>query len=119
MRTRIWHSDWKPRWLIRCVSAALLSFMDKQERLCVVRSFAVWLQGLDNRHEVPPKGLLPGRGTHPRQRIYSEAEIERIVVTAAALPSPSGLRGSTCSTLFGLIAVTGLRIGEALGASGW
>ena len=34
MRTRIWHSDWKPRWLIRCVSAALLSFMDKQELLC-------------------------------------------------------------------------------------
>ena len=31
MRTRIWHSDWKPRWLIRCVSAALLSFMDNQE----------------------------------------------------------------------------------------
>ena len=31
MRTRIWHSDWKPRWLIRCVSAALLSFMDKQD----------------------------------------------------------------------------------------
>ena len=30
MRTRIWHSDWKPRWLIRYVSAALLSFMDKQ-----------------------------------------------------------------------------------------
>ena len=35
MRTRIWHSDWKPRWLIRCVSAALLSFMDKQDNfLC-------------------------------------------------------------------------------------
>ena len=31
VRTRIWHSDWKPRWLIRCVSAALLSFMDKQD----------------------------------------------------------------------------------------
>ncbi len=38
-----------------------------------------------------------------------------MVVTAAALPSPSGLRGATCSTLFGLIAVTGLRISEALG----
>ena len=37
MRTRIWHSDWKPRWLIRCVSAALLSFVDKQEE--------IWLQG--------------------------------------------------------------------------
>ena len=34
MRTRIWHSDWKPRWLIRCVSAALLSFMDKQVDVC-------------------------------------------------------------------------------------
>ena len=34
MRTRIWHSDWKPRWLIRCVSAALLSFMDKQDIEC-------------------------------------------------------------------------------------
>ena len=33
MRTRIRHSDWKPRWLIRCVSAALLSFMDKQEAI--------------------------------------------------------------------------------------
>ena len=35
MRTRIWHSDWKPRWLIRCVSAALLSFMDKQVCICM------------------------------------------------------------------------------------
>ena len=34
VRTRIWHSDWKPRWLIRCVSAALLSFMDKQVHFC-------------------------------------------------------------------------------------
>ena len=84
-------------------------------RLCVVRSFAVWLQGLDDRHEVPPKRLISGRGTRPRPWIYSEAEIGRIVVTAAALPSPSGLRGATCSTLFGLIAATGLRISEALG----
>ena len=34
---------------------------------------------------------------------------------AAALHSRSGLRGATCSTLFGLMAVTGLRIGEAIG----
>ncbi len=84
-------------------------------RLSVLRCFAVWLQGLDDRHEVPPRGLAPRRGTRPQPWIYSEAEIERIVVTAAALPSPSGLRGATCSTLFGLIAVTGLRVSEALG----
>ena len=40
MRTRIWHSDWKPRWLIRCVSAALLSFMDKQVTRCVFEKTA-------------------------------------------------------------------------------
>lgn len=84
-------------------------------RFPVVRSFASWLHGIDDRHEVPPKGLIPWRGARPRPWIYSEAEIERIVVTAAALPSRSGLRGATFSTLFGLIAVTGLRIGEALG----
>ena len=84
-------------------------------RLCLVRSFARWLQGLDDRHEVPPKGLIPRRGTRPRPWIYSEAEIEQIVITAAALPSRSGLRGATFSTVFGLVAVTGLRIGEALG----
>ena len=84
-------------------------------RLCFLRSFARWLRGPDDRHEVPPKGLIPRRGIRPRPWIYSEAEIERIVIAAAALPPRSGLRGATCSTLFGLIAVTGLRIGEALG----
>ena len=84
-------------------------------RLCIVRSFASWLHGIDERCEVPPKGLIPRRGIRPRPWIYTKAEIEQIVITAAALPSPSGLRGATCSTLFGLIAVTGLRIGEALG----
>ena len=76
-------------------------------RLCVVRSFAVWLQGLDNRHEIPPKGLIPGRGRRPRPRIYSEAEIERIVVTAAALPSPSGLRGERAHAFSGDLGLIG------------
>ena len=40
MRTRIWHSDWKLRWLIRCVSAALLSFMDKQDAFCAAHGLS-------------------------------------------------------------------------------
>ena len=86
-------------------------------RLGVVRSFATWLQGIDGRHEIPPKGLVRKCRTRPRPWICSEAETGRIVAAAAALPSRSGLRGATCSTLFGLIAATGLRIGEALGLS--
>jgi integrase/recombinase XerD len=83
-------------------------------RLNAVRLFAQWLSSIDPAHEVPPRGLLPDRSQRPRPHIYSEAEITSIIAAAKALPSIYGLRGLTCSTLFGLIAVTGLRISEAL-----
>ncbi len=83
-------------------------------RLRVVRLFAQWLSGFDPAHEVPPHGLLPDSSNRPRPHIYTTAEIVEIVAAARELPSVYGLRGLTCSTLFGLIAVTGLRISEAL-----
>ena len=83
-------------------------------RLSVVRLFAQWLSGFDPAHEAPPRGLLPGSTKRKRPHIYSDAEIGAIVAAASELPSVYGLRGLTCSTLFGLIAVTGLRISEAL-----
>lgn len=84
-------------------------------RFGMVRLFAQWLHGLDPAHEVPPRGLVPSRQRRKRPYIYSEAEIAAIVEEAARLPSIYGIRGHTCSTLLGLIAVTGLRISEALG----
>ena len=83
-------------------------------RLGMVRLFAQWSQGLDPAHEVPPRGLLPHRIRRSRPYIYSADEIANIVTAAAQLPSIYGLRGLTFSTLFGLIATTGLRISEAL-----
>lgn len=83
-------------------------------RLRVVRLFAQWLSGFDPGHEVLPQGLLPDSSNRPRPHIYSRDEIAAIVAAASELPSIYGLRGLTCSTLFGLIAVTGLRISEAL-----
>jgi integrase/recombinase XerD len=85
------------------------------ERLAVVRVFAQWLKGIDPRNEVPPKSLIPG-GLCRRSRpyIYREQEIESIVAEAARLPSLRGIRSLTYTTLFGLIAVTGLRISEAI-----
>ncbi|MEO0763612.1 MAG: integrase, partial [Pseudomonadota bacterium] len=80
-------------------------------RLGRVRLFAQWLSGIDPAHEAPPRGLLPSRAVRPRPHIYSDAEIAAIVAEAAMLPSIYGIRGLTCSTLFGLIAATGLRIG--------
>ena len=83
-------------------------------RLTAVRLFALWLSSFDPAHKVPPQGLLPSTVARSRPHIYSDAEIAAIIAAATVLPSVYGLRGLTCSTLFGLIAVTGLRISEAL-----
>jgi integrase/recombinase XerD len=83
-------------------------------RLTAVRLFAQWLSSFDPVHKVPPRGLLPNRMSRTRPYIYSEAELASILTAARELRSIYGLRGLTCSTLFGLIAVTGLRINEAL-----
>lgn len=83
-------------------------------RLGMVRMFAGWLQGHDARTEVPPPGLIAGKQRRGRPYIYSDAEVAMIVARSAKLPSRYGIRGWTCSTLFGLIAVSGLRINEAI-----
>lgn len=84
-------------------------------RLGMVRQFATWLQSVDPRNEVPPSGLIPGRFRRARPYIYTPAQIAEIVVAAKRLLSDYGLRALTCSTIFGLIAATGLRISEAIG----
>lgn len=83
-------------------------------RLSMVRGFARWRHATDPRTEVPPHGLLPHRYARKPPYIYSEAEITAMLATARALPSPSGLRGLTYATLFGLLAVAGVRVSEAL-----
>jgi integrase len=83
-------------------------------RLADVRRFATWLSATEPRTEVPPPGLLPHRYRRRPPHIYSDQEIERILGAAAQLPSRSGLRAQTYVVLFGLIATTGLRLGEAV-----
>ncbi|WP_457662901.1 tyrosine-type recombinase/integrase [Sinorhizobium medicae] len=99
------------RWLESLPSA---SAGTRGARFRVARQFAAWLHGTDPRHEVPPQGLVPGHVQRVHPHIYSDAEIIAIFEHARSLPSVYGMRGLTCSTLFGLIAVTGLRINEAL-----
>jgi integrase len=80
-------------------------------RLSFVRGFARHWRASDPRTEVPPSGLLPFRSRRARPHLYTAAEIQRLLAAAQALPP---LRGATYACLFGLLAVTGLRIGEAL-----
>jgi len=81
-------------------------------RLSVVRAFARHLHVIDPAHEVPPTGLLPARTHRATPYLYSDAEIAALMAATGELRSP--LRAATFETLVGLLAVTGLRIGEAL-----
>jgi integrase len=83
-------------------------------RLRVVRRFAQFWSASDPRTEVPPLGLLPHRYGRTPPYIYTEGEIRRLIAVARQLPSATGLRPATYATLLGLLAVTGLRISEAL-----
>lgn len=83
-------------------------------RLGMVRGFAAWLQTRDERTEVPPTGLISARSSRSKPYIYSPRQLEQLVAAAGRLPSAYGLRGLLWQTLFGVIAVTGLRVNEAL-----
>lgn len=82
------------------------------QRLCAVRGFARHLHGLDPAAEVPPVDLLAYRRERPTPYLYTEHDIIRLVATATSL-RPS-LRAATYGTFFGLLAATGMRVGEAI-----
>jgi integrase len=81
-------------------------------RLRVVRGFARHLQALDPATEVPSAGLLAGRNRRAVPYLYSDAEVSALMA-ATALLRPA-LHAATHKTLIGLLAVTGMRLGEAI-----
>jgi integrase/recombinase XerD len=84
----------------------------KAQRLGVVRGFAAWLQTQDDRTQVPPADILPGRFDRAVPYLYSEDDIAALMAATADLPLP--LQRHTYRTLIGLLSVTGMRIGEAI-----
>jgi integrase/recombinase XerD len=82
-------------------------------RMTAARGFARYLAGIDENTEVPPPGLMSSRQRWRRPFIYSPADIEAVMRKArTTIASP--LRAATYDTLIGLLAATGLRIGEAI-----
>jgi integrase/recombinase XerD len=81
-------------------------------RLGIIRRFALHMRLLDPLTEVPPPDLLPYSYRRRSPYIYSENDILKILKACNILSNP--LDAKTYYTLLGLIAVTGLRPGEAL-----
>ena len=84
----------------------------KAARLSMVRGLAVYLRTIDPATEIPPTGLLLHRKRYAIPYLYSDQEISRLLTQAAVLTPPP--RAALHYTLIGLLAVTGMRIGEAL-----
>jgi integrase len=88
--------------------------MGQARRLEVVRPFARWLLAHEPDTEVPGTGLLgPGHRRKPPHP-FTDAEIHDLLAAANELRPAGGLRPRTFAALFGLLACTGLRPGEAV-----
>lgn len=81
-------------------------------RLSMVRGFAAYLHGLDATAAVPPADLLRHGNDRVTPYLYSDIEI-RALLTAAGTLRPA-FRAATYQALIGLLATSGIRIGEAI-----
>lgn len=85
------------------------------KKLRVVRNFALWLHAEDTRHEVPPLDALGQKtGYRPQPYLISVPDIRKLLTAALSVGPAGTIAPLTWHYLFGLIAATGLRSGEAL-----
>lgn len=91
------------------------SLPQRARRLGVVIRFARYIHAEDQRHEIPPTGIF---GSETRRRpvpyLFSPTDIQRLIEAASHSGRPGSLRPHTYSTLFALLACTGLRVSEAI-----
>lgn len=87
------------------------------QRLSFVRGFASYRSATDPRTQIPPPGLLPFQPQRAHPYLYSDEEIRRLLHAAQSMTyrcQYDALRPRQFYCLFGLLSVTGLRLGEAL-----
>ena len=81
-------------------------------RMTIARGFARYMAGIDARTEVPPPGLISGRRRWRPPFIYSPDDIAMLMAQARRLRQP--MPAATHETLIGLLAASGVRVGEAI-----
>ncbi|MBW1689033.1 MAG: tyrosine-type recombinase/integrase [Deltaproteobacteria bacterium] len=81
-------------------------------RLSMVRTFARYAHTLDPRTEIPPHDVLPRNRPRLQPYIYSDADVAALMAATCRISDP--FRAHTYRTLLGLLASTGMRVGEAI-----
>ena len=80
-------------------------------RLSIARGFATYLQTIDPSTEIPPTGVFAVRYQRPTPYLWSHEDVRRLLDAASELRPR--LKAASYQALFGLLAVTGMRLGEA------
>jgi len=86
------------------------------QRLSYVRQFARHRSATDLRTEIPAPGLLPFQPKRARPYLYSSGEIRALLRATLEMPyrnEREALLPCTYHCLFGLLSVSGMRLGEA------
>ena len=81
-------------------------------RMTVARGFARHLASSDARTEIPPLGLIPSRQRWRPPFIFGPADVAALMAQARTIRWR--LPAATHETVIGLLAATGLRVGETL-----
>lgn len=89
------------------------SVYQRARRLGQVIRFARYVRAEDQSHELPPAVFGSEKRPRPTPYIFSQDNIQRLV-QAASQSGYRSLRRQTYSTLFALLACTGLRVSEAI-----
>lgn len=87
---------------------------ERHRRLRTVTNFARFMRAEDPRHEIPPDAVFCGQHQRPSPYIFTDDELRRLLLLTSRLGPPGSLRPHTYSTLFTLLAVTGMRPSEPL-----
>jgi integrase/recombinase XerD len=82
------------------------------KRLGTIRCFAKYHCAFDPRTEVPPPRLIPPCARHRRPHIYTDGQIALLMREGRGIRS--AMLAESYATLIGLLAVTGMRVGEAI-----
>jgi integrase len=78
----------------------------------MVRGLARYARTIDARTEIPPKDVLPQIRPRHQPYIYSDADVTALMTATRRIRDP--FRAHTYRTLIGLLASSGMRVGEAI-----
>jgi integrase len=83
------------------------------KKIGIIRRFAIYQHAIDRLTEIPPPHLFQSKYSRRTPYIFSENEIGRLLEAVSGSVGKHQL-SNTFYTFFGLIAVTGMRISEAI-----